>query len=79
MNSKFLLCAIASLIVVSYSVNDTFADSDIVMPSVSFDRTVYPVPFGGFNDFEDTVSSHPDGRSLFPVHHSAIVTGKIQE
>jgi len=72
MNSKFLLFVIASMVIVSYSVNDTFADSDEVTPSVSFDRTVYPVPFGGFDDFEDTASSHPDGRSLFPVHMTAI-------
>ena len=34
MNSKFLLCAIASLIVVSYSVNDTF---DIIFEEANRD------------------------------------------
>ncbi len=70
------LVGILPLMSSSYALEE---NNIIVMPSVSFDRTVYPVPFGGINDFEDTVSSHPDGRSLFPVHHSAIVTGKIQE
>ncbi len=46
--------------------------SDTIEPSVSLDRIIYPVPFGGINDFEDTASSHPDGRSLFPVHQTAI-------
>ena len=70
------LVGILPLMSSSYALEE---NSIIVMPSVSFDRTIYPVPFGGINDFEDTVSLHPDGRSLFPVHHSAIVTGKIQE
>ncbi len=47
--------------------------------SVSLDRNVYPVPFGGIRDFEDITSSHPDGRSLFPVHHTAIAAEKMQE
>lgn len=79
MNSKFLLCVIASLILVSYLTNDVIAGSNDAKPYVSFDRDVYPVPFGETNDFGDTVSSHPDGRSLFPLHHSAILTGKIQD
>ena len=54
-------------------------DNSNTEPSVSFDRTVYPVPFGGLNDFEDTVSSLPEERSLFPVHKSALVTGTLQE
>jgi len=76
-NDFKLLFVIASIVLIFYSTNDTFADSDI--PSVSFDRDVYPVPFGGINDFEDTVSSTPDGRSLFPVHQTAITTGTLQE
>jgi len=47
--------------------------------TISLDRDVYPVPFGGINDFENTVSIHPDGRSLFPVHLTAVVAGKIEE
>lgn len=47
-------------------------------PTVSLDRTVYPVPFGQVSDFaEDIVSITPDGRSVFPIHHSAIVTGNM--
>jgi hypothetical protein len=68
----------ASLVLVSYSMNDVSADSDVAMPSVLFDKSVYPVPFGGIDDFEKSEEPHPDGRSIFPVHHSAIVTGKIQ-
>ena len=56
-----------------------FDNSDTTGPSVSLDRDVYPVPFGGINDFEDTMSSLPEDRSIFPVHKSAIVTGKLQE
>ncbi|WP_179372602.1 hypothetical protein [Nitrosopumilus ureiphilus] len=48
-------------------------------PSVSFDRDVYPVPFGSVDDFADMVSSTPDGRSLFPVHLTAVTTGNLQE
>ena len=41
--------------------------------SVSLDRTVYPVPFGEKDDFtEDTSKKTPNGRSLFPVHSTAI-------
>ena len=54
---------------------DVFADT----PTVSLDRTVYPVPFGGIDDFENLVSSLPDGRSLFPVHQSGMVADKLQE
>ena len=72
-----LLFVIASMVLVFYSVNDTFADSDV--PTVSFDRDVYPVPFGEINDFQDDVSFFPNGRSLFPFHASAITTGKLQE
>ncbi len=75
-NSKSLFL-IASVVLIFYSANDTFADSDI--PSVSFDRDVYPVPFGGVDDFEDIVSSTPNDRSLFPVHQSAMTTGNLQE
>ncbi|NDB52428.1 MAG: hypothetical protein EB161_09860, partial [Nitrosopumilaceae archaeon] len=41
--------------------------------SVSLDRTVYPVPFGGLGDFDSqsTVST-PNGRSIFPLHLTAI-------
>ena len=45
--------------------------------SVSFDRTVYPVPFGIRGDFETTTSTTPSqnnnvGRSLFPIHQSGM-------
>ena len=40
--------------------------------SVSLDRTVYPVPFGVTEDFEDNDSSSPDGRSVFPIHQTGI-------
>ena len=56
-----------------------FDNSDTTGPSVSFDRDVYPVPFGSIDDFEDVASFHPDGRSLFPVHFTAISPDKIQE
>ena len=56
-----------------------FDNSDTTEPSVSFDRDVYPVPFGGISDFEDTLASPPENRSIFPVHKSAIVTDKLQE
>ena len=42
--------------------------------SVSLDRTVYPVPWGDFEDFANTSSSGPSGRSLFPVHATAVGT-----
>jgi len=40
--------------------------------SVSFDRTVYPVPFGKVADFNPNTDTTPDGRSLFPVHLTGI-------
>ena len=45
--------------------------------SVSFDRTVYPVPFGVVDDFDDSTSTTPsqsntDTRSLFPIHQSGM-------
>ena len=40
--------------------------------SVSLDRTVYPVPFGVPGDFTTNTSETPDGRSVFPVHQSAM-------
>ena len=45
--------------------------------SVSFDRTVYPVPFGVVGDFDDSTSTTPsqsntDTRSLFPIHQSGM-------
>ena len=55
-----------------------FDDSDTIGPSISLDRDVYPVPFGGIGDFEEIVSSSPNGRSLFPVHLTGIVPDKIQ-
>jgi hypothetical protein len=43
--------------------------------SVSLDRTVYPVPFGTVNDFStESSKSTPNGRSLFPIHSTAIST-----
>jgi hypothetical protein len=42
--------------------------------SVSLDRTVYPVPWGDFEDFTDTSTATPSGRSLFPVHVRAVGT-----
>ena len=44
--------------------------------SVSLDRTVYPVPFGVPDDFDDNNSSSPNGRSVFPVHQTGI-TGSL--
>jgi hypothetical protein len=41
--------------------------------SVSLDRTVYPVPWGDLEDFADSTASTADGRSIFPVHLTAIV------
>ncbi|MBA4719126.1 MAG: hypothetical protein HRO68_08560 [Nitrosopumilus sp.] len=40
--------------------------------SVSLDRTVYPVPFGGSGDFTANSSEAPAGRSLFPVHATGL-------
>ena len=41
--------------------------------SVSLDRTVYPVPFGTVGDFSTEGSKGtPNGRSLVPLHGSAI-------
>ncbi len=40
--------------------------------SVSLDRTVYPVPFGGSGDFTTNTSEAPAGRSLFPVHATGL-------
>ena len=59
----------------SVFVIDAFADT----PNVSLDRMVYPVPFGGVDDFDNPVSSLPDGRSLFPVHQSGIIADTLQE
>ena len=57
-----------------------FDNSDINGPSVSFDREVYPVPFGEMRDFDDMISSLPENRSIYPVHKSAINTAdKLQE
>ena len=56
-----------------------FDNPDNYEPSVSFDRYSYPVPFGAINDFEDITSSLPENRSIFPMHKSAIDTGKLQE
>ncbi len=41
--------------------------------SISFDRTIYPVPFGGLaNTIENTGSSTPNGYSIFPIHMHSI-------
>ncbi len=42
--------------------------------SVSLDRTVYPVPFGIPSDFgvAANASESPEGRSVFPVHQTAM-------
>ena len=40
--------------------------------SVSLDRTVYPVPFGIPANFAADTDTTPDGRSVFPVHQSAM-------
>ena len=41
--------------------------------SVSLDRTIYPVPFGSITDAGgSTGSSTPNGRSIFPIHATAI-------
>jgi len=77
--NKSLLAAISSVILISYYVGDVDAFSCDDTPCVSFDRDVYPVPFGNVSDFEDLDSVSPQGRSLFPLHLSAITAGKIQE
>ena len=58
------------------SVSDTFADT----ADVSLDSDVYSVPFGNVNDFGKNIisSHHPDGRSIFPLHQSAINSGSLQ-
>ncbi len=46
--------------------------------SVSLDRTVYPVPFGSFDDFTTpTDNTAPSGRSIFPIHLTGIGTNGI--
>ncbi|CAE6486890.1 hypothetical protein [Candidatus Nitrosotenuis uzonensis] len=42
--------------------------------SVSLDRTVYPVPWGTVSNFVGVASDEtvPDGRSIFPVHLTAV-------
>ena len=45
--------------------------------SVSLDRTVYPVPFGTTDDFDDNRTTSPsqgniNTRSLFPIHQSGM-------
>jgi len=46
--------------------------------SVSLDRTVYPVPFGSFDDFSTpTDNTAPSGRSIFPIHLTGIGTNGI--
>ncbi|MEM3065332.1 MAG: hypothetical protein QW177_08160 [Candidatus Nitrosotenuis sp.] len=40
--------------------------------SVSLDRTVYPVPWGDLEDFATSTASDAAGRSIFPVHLTAI-------
>ena len=60
-------------------VGDEITIQNSSAPSVSLDRTVYPVPFGGISDFEDVESFFPDGRSIFPIHASAMIAGKIQK
>ena len=52
--------------------------------SVSFDRTVFPVPFGtvgetdGVADFDPEDGSGPSGRAIFPVHVASIDSDGIQ-
>lgn len=75
----FTLTLMAILIIGVIFSSSAFAASD-VMPSVTLDRDVYPVPFGGIVDFGDDASSNsPDGRSLFPVHLTAISRDSMQE
>jgi len=40
--------------------------------SISLDRTVYPVPWGEVQDFDNSTSSSPNGRSIFPTHVTGI-------
>ncbi len=40
--------------------------------SVSFDRTVYPVPFGTPSDFAGNTVTQPTGRSVFPIHQTGM-------
>ena len=42
--------------------------------SISLDRTVYPVPFGVPDDFDDNTNNSPSGRSVFPIHLSGLDT-----
>ena len=46
--------------------------------NVSLDREVYPLPFGAVNDFFlngiQSDSDTPDGNSIFPVHHTGVVS-----
>ncbi len=50
--------------------------------SVSFDRVVYPVPFGTVQDFfpglTESDSVAPNGRSIFPVHETAVTADADQ-
>ena len=74
----FFLTAILLLGLSSSLTSEAYSQTDFI-PSVSLDRTVYPVPFGQVSDFaENIISTTPDGRSVFPVHHSAIVTGNMR-
>ena len=48
--------------------------------SVSFDRTVFPVPFGILDDFGGADGSNtPGDRSLFPVHLAGISDNGIED
>jgi len=40
--------------------------------SVSFDRTVYPVPFGTLADVTSNTASTPKAHSLFPIHATGL-------
>ena len=80
MNTSPILALATIFILGTTSTVFAFDNSVTNGPSVSFDRDIYPVPFGGINDFEDTVSSLPENRSIFPVHKSSIdTTDKLQE
>ena len=46
-----------------------------VTGTVSLDRSDYPVPFGIPADFATSSSSTPSGRSIFPVHQTAVSGG----
>ena len=77
---KILLLALMTIFIFGAATTVYASEhSNTSVYSVLLDRDVYPVPFGGISDFEDTLSSRPDGRSLFPVHHSAITSGNMQE